>query len=113
MPTPSAGQFLHNALNRAGLTSRSDGDRGSSYIAIPVGAHGVIMVTGMTGRAKENELDYRPIEHQGWGAVYYPNTEEDESHCTEFYQSADSDLVRDTALVVKAVLGVIAGRSAS
>ncbi|MFI6282881.1 hypothetical protein [Streptomyces sp. NPDC050988] len=113
MPTPSAGQFLQNALHRAGITSRSDGDGGSSYIAIPVGAHGIIMVTGMTGRAKENETDYRPSEHQGWGAVYYPDTEKDDGNFTEFYQSTNPNLAQDTALVVKAVQDVIAGRSAS
>ncbi|WP_331731966.1 hypothetical protein OG613_49110 (plasmid) [Streptomyces sp. NBC_00015] len=113
MPAPSAGQFLQNALNRAGITSRSDGDGASSYIAIPVGAHGIIMVTGMTGRAKENETDYRPIEHQGWGAVYYPDTKADDGDFTEFYRSTTPDLAQDTARVVKAVQDVIAQRSAS
>ncbi|MFF7953911.1 hypothetical protein [Streptomyces griseorubiginosus] len=112
-PTPSAGQFLQNALNRAGITSRSDGDSGSSYIAVPVGARGIIMVTGVRGRAMENETDYRPSEHKGWGAVYYPDTEKDDGNFTEFYESTDSNLAQDTARVVKAVQDVIAARSAS
>jgi len=112
MPTLSAGQFLQNALRRAGIHCHADGDSGSDYIAIRVGAHGIIMVTGMPGRAKENEIDYLPSEHQGWGAVYYPDTKNDDGNFTEFYRSANSNLAQDTARVVKAVQDVIAGRSA-
>lgn len=112
-PNPTAGQFLRNALSRAGIPARSDGDSGSSYIAIRVGAHGIIMITGVSGRAKENEIDYRPSEHQGWGAVYYPNTRDDDGRFTDFYRSTNANLAGDTALVVKAVQDLIAGRSAS
>ncbi|MGW6145628.1 hypothetical protein [Streptomyces sp. NPDC055140] len=113
MPTPSAGQFLQNALSRAHITSRPDREGGCRYIAVPVGAHGIIMVTGIVGRAKENEIDYRPSEHQGWGAVYYPDTEKDNGNFTEFYQSTNTDLAQDTTRVVTAVQDVIAGHSAS
>ncbi|MEU5239682.1 hypothetical protein ACH4UR_25525 [Streptomyces lydicus] len=113
MPNPSAGQFLQNALSRAGIGAHADGDGASNYIAVPVGTRGFIMVTGSSGRAKENELDYRPSEHQGWGAVYYPGTQQDASTCTEVYESTNTDLASDTALVVKAVQDVIAGRSGS
>ncbi|MFI0813650.1 hypothetical protein [Streptomyces echinatus] len=110
MPTPTAGRFLHNALSRAGITARPDGDSGSDYIAIPVGDHGIIRIGGVIGRAKENEIHYRPSEHQGWGAVYYPDTKNDDGNFTEFYQSTNPDLAQDTAHVVKAVQNIIAGR---
>lgn len=113
MPTLSAGKFLQNALSRAGIRAHADGDSGSSYVAVPVGSHGIIVITGIIGRAKENEIDYRPSEHQGWGAVHYPDTEKDDGNFTEFYRSTNSDLARDTALAVTAVQDVIAGRSAS
>lgn len=51
MPTPTAGRFLQNALSRAGITARPDGDSGSDYIAIPVGDHGIIRIGGVLGRA--------------------------------------------------------------
>lgn len=110
MPTPSAGQFLQNALSRAGITSHPDGDRGSDYIAVHVGAHGIIMIGGACGRAKENKIHYRPSEHQGWGGVYCPDTENDQGDFTEFYQSTNPDLAQDTADVVNAVRGIIVGR---
>ncbi|MFE1783855.1 hypothetical protein ACFW9F_15015 [Streptomyces sp. NPDC059506] len=110
MPAPSAGRFLQNALHRAGIPARPDGDSGSDYIAIPVGAHGIIMIGGAIGRAKENEIHYRPSEHQGWGAVYYPDTKNDDGNFTEFYQSTNPNLAQDTAHVVKAVQDTIAGR---
>ncbi|MEU6293071.1 hypothetical protein [Streptomyces sp. NPDC046988] len=110
MPTPTAGRFLQNALHRAGIPARPDGDSGSDYIAIPVGAHGIIMISGVSGRAKENEIHYRPSEHQGWGAVHYPDTNNDDGNFTEFYQSANTDLAQDTADAVKAVQKIIAGR---
>ncbi|MFE9250894.1 hypothetical protein [Streptomyces sp. NPDC007088] len=112
-PDATAGQFLRNALSRAGIPARRDGDSGSSYIAIRVGAHGIIMITGVSGRAKENEIDYRPREHQGWGAVYYPNTRDDDGRFTDFYRSTNADLARDTALVVNAVQDLIGRRSTS
>ncbi|MFI5867145.1 hypothetical protein [Streptomyces sp. NPDC051546] len=108
--TPTAGQFLLNALHRAGITARPDGDSGSGYIVIPVGAHGIIMIGGVIGRARENEIHYRPSEHQGWGGVYYPDTKNDDGNFTEFYESANTDLARDTSSVVKAVQKIIAGR---
>ncbi|MFE0778962.1 hypothetical protein [Streptomyces sp. NPDC058861] len=110
MPHPTAGRFLQNALHRAGITARPDGDSGSDYIAVPVGDHGVIRIGGVTGRAKENEIHYHPSEHQGWGAVYHPDTRNDDSHFTEFYQSTNPALVQDTAHVVKAVQNIITGR---
>ncbi|MCZ1011999.1 hypothetical protein [Streptomyces lydicus] len=112
MPTLTAGQFLHNALSRAGIRAHADGDGASNHIAVPVGTHGIIMVTGVSGRAKENEIDYRPREHQGWGAFFYP-TDEDDGTWTEVYQSTNSDLPRDTALVAAAIQDAIAGRRAS
>ncbi|MFB7835998.1 hypothetical protein [Streptomyces sp. NPDC056056] len=110
MPNPTAGRFLQNALHRAGIATHSDGDSGSDYIAVPVGDHGIIRIGGAIGRAKENEIHYRPSEHQGWGAVYYHDTEYDDSNFTEFYQSTNRDLTQDTAHIVKAIQSIIAGR---
>lgn len=108
MPS-SAGQLLQNALSRAGIPTRADGDGGSEYIAISVGAHGLIMIGGVTGRAKENETRYRPSEHEGWEAVYYPDTKNDDGNFSVFYQSSNPDLAQDTIHLVKAVQDTIAG----
>lgn len=110
----SAGQFLQNALSGAGVHSRVDGDGTGEYIVVPVGAHGLITITGTSGRAKENELRYRPSEHQGWGAVLHPDVDEKGGgDFTEVYWSASPDLAEDTARVARAVQDVIAGRSAN
>ncbi|MFD6470522.1 hypothetical protein [Streptomyces goshikiensis] len=110
MPNPTAGRYLQNALHRAGVIARSDGDSGSDYIAVRVGDHGVIKIGGAIGRARENEIYYRPTEHQGWGAIYYPDTKNDDGNLTQFYQSTNPNLAQDTAHVVKAVQNIIAGR---
>ncbi|MFE8940997.1 hypothetical protein ACFYNX_26370 [Streptomyces sp. NPDC007872] len=106
----TAGRFLQNALHCAGIAAHSDGDGGSDYIAVRVGDHGVIRIGGVIDRAKENEIHYHPSEHQGWAAVYNPDTEDDDSSFTEFYQSTNRDLAQDTAHVVKAIQNIIAGR---
>ncbi|MFH8257898.1 hypothetical protein [Streptomyces roseolus] len=110
MPNPTAGQFLQNALSRAGITARPDGDSGSDYIAVRVGDHGIIKIGGSIDQAKENEIHYRPSEHQGWGATYYPDTTNEDGSFTEIYQSTNPDLAQDTAHVVTAVQNIIAGR---
>ncbi|MER5615954.1 hypothetical protein [Streptomyces sp. NPDC002215] len=113
MSTPSAGRFLLNALSRAGISAREDGDGASSYIAVPVGAHGLVIISGVSGRARENEINYHPSQHQGWGTVHYPDTKDDDGNFTTFYASADPDLARDTANVIKAVQEVITESSAA
>ncbi|MFE3166723.1 hypothetical protein [Streptomyces sp. NPDC059224] len=105
----SAGEFLQSALGRAGVQSHATGDSAGEYIKVPAGTQGLITITGVSGRARENELCYRPNDHQGWGAVI----EQEGADFTEFYQSTSSDLAEDTARVVRAVQEIIAKCSAS
>ncbi|MCX4681673.1 hypothetical protein OG413_41465 [Streptomyces sp. NBC_01433] len=103
-----AGRFLLNALSRAEIRAHADGDRTSDYFVVPVEDGGVILVAGVSGQSKENELHYRPAEHRGWGAGLYPDGL-DGGRFTEIYRSSHSDLATDTNLVVTAVQAVIAG----
>ncbi|MFD6334876.1 hypothetical protein ACFWGI_35605 [Streptomyces niveus] len=111
IPSASAGQFLQNALSRAGITSHPDGAGASYYIVVRVGGLGVIMIGGVTGGAMENKIHYRPSEHQGWEGVYYPDTENENGRFTGFYRSTNPDIAQDTADVVNAVRDIITGRA--
>jgi hypothetical protein len=109
MPTPTtAGQFLIDALNSAGITARMDGDGASSFIAVDTDNHGLITISGVSGGAKENEIQYHPSEHQGWGAVHYPYSDnnDDDGQFTEIYHSTEPDIAQDTSSVVRAVQGI-------
>ncbi|MER5889690.1 hypothetical protein ABT160_38185 [Streptomyces sp. NPDC001941] len=108
MSASTAVQFLRNACSRAQITTQLYADGASRCVAINVGVNGLILISGAAGGARENEIDYHPREHQGWGAVYYSDCVHGDD-VRDFYQSTDPDLVQDTSRLLAAVQNIIAG----
>ncbi|MEU6071899.1 hypothetical protein ABZ864_47650 [Streptomyces sp. NPDC047082] len=103
----TAGGFLLQALTKAGITAHPDGDGATHYIEVPYSTNGLIRVTGVSGRARENETDYPPAEHRGWGAIVYPDHVDGDCESTVFYESANRDLTDDTTHLINAIQAVI------